>query len=617
MRPFINWLAPGETGKYTGDVGLEQLRGLDSITDIRFTVSVYRQGDALHTQDTDLSFRFPDCDISALAPDALPVLAEDTDGFLSWELQDARQDGNGEIILLLHARNDTEEELRSNAVEVAANGVIIGRIGDAALKAGTDQYYEVRFSDQIQVRNHEVEVYNYPYTTDSLWYPLETDVLERRGVSALSEIRLISGLNYSGSYRADRTATLPLKAPIPLRDTPVLSEEQRSILAEGEGFLSVYATSVLVGENGAALALDLVNNSSYVLLLTPSDPIMNGVACTLSGSYHAITLPPQTTQVTYLAIQAPNQEGPLSMGHSLQDISLTWKLQLGNPFTTDFTLIQEAPIGAEGGVVVTGDKLLRNASKIKMLVYTQSQKGTDTAVPVRLAPMLDADRVARFESGSATVYAKRAEPYRYPTEAEEDDLFLPTRGRVCTVYLSKDEAGVVAADYSGLAWVNTQDQMLEYVEIADEETAGNRFAALLMGLYEDPDILQKLPPEMSLSDSPLDAYLLTVYLIHIEGNTPEILGYYTETYTDVNMDLDITAQLISEETIQVGAAEQQVIYMKDGLPAGMFYDKYQVVRLDDLRFVRVDGLTDELYVFYDITYTDGTQEQFFEPYPDW
>ena len=113
-------------------------------------------------------------------------------------------------------------------------------------------------------------------------------MLERRGISALSEIRLISGLNYSGSLRADRIATLPLKAPIPLRDTPAMPEEQRFPLVESDTFISIYATSVLVGDDGAALALDLVNNSSYVLLLTPSDPIMNGVACTLSTASTSI-----------------------------------------------------------------------------------------------------------------------------------------------------------------------------------------------------------------------------------------------------------------------------------------------------------------------------------------
>ena len=186
-------------------------------------------------------------------------------------------------------------------------------------------------------------------------------------------------------------------------------------------------------------------------------------------------------------------------------------------------------------------------------------------------------------------------------------------GRLCTTNLEKDDDGVVSAGYSGLVWVNSQQQPLESVEYPAGNDTDDVIAVLQMALYRDMKDFQSLTEDIPLDESSFDHYMVSACLISTDDDIPRIDGSLTEIYSPDGEE--ITDKVIEEEAGRTAAAERQVRMRKDGRTVRTIYEKYPVVSQQDLMFVRADELEGELYVLYEIMYQDGTKESYLESYP--
>ena len=614
---YINEVGPGQTKSFSVRVSMEQLRGLREIHEIRCEMEYFISGDYQNTHYKTIRLETAPVSVAELVPEETPPLASGVDDGLLWELLEISEKEDGTIQLLLHGKNQSEEQIRRNMVDITADGIWIGRtwMDDYVLEPGMDFLMEFEASNQILVPVYEVEVYGYPYDREKNTFLLEDHCLERRGVQEISELRIYTDISYV-TMETENLAILNLKDPCPLSDVPPDVSEGRFALLTGGPEL--YVNSVLVGDNGVSLELEVVNDTDRPVVFEPEDPYLNGTACRIYGSYPSLQVPPESTLATHLSIQIEDEKGSLVPGETIRDISMTWKLGMENEktysFETTFSLLQEAPLGSPGGVVVPGEKLLNNLSRVRLLMYTTPQMETDLAHRVQLIPALDSGQVADFKEGTASVYRARDDAYLVQDDDTDGDyIWVSALERLCTTNLEKDEDGVVSAGYSGLVWVNSQQQPLESVEYPAGNDTDDVIAVLQMALYRDMKDFQSLTEDIPLDESSFDYYMVSACLISTDDDIPRIDGSLTEIYSPDGEE--ITDKVIEEEAVRTAAAERQVRMRKDGRTVRTIYEKYPVVSQQDLMFVRADELEGELYVLYEIMYQDGTKESYLESYP--
>jgi hypothetical protein len=299
----------------------------------------------------------------------------------------------------------------------------------------------------------------------------------------------------------------------------------------------------------------------------------------------------------------------------VREVSLRW--QIGDWYWADgsFQPVREAPLGAEGGLELDGGDLAYKVNIARLLENTYVRMEAEHAARVRLIPGLSADRVARFESGNAVVYNRRQGALRARTlETDvEDYQYLPTAGRICTAALQREDTGVIAAIFSGLAWVNSRGEALEYTEEQDPEIPGRFYMAQLMSLFRDEAAFREIPEEMSLEHSASDYFFLTSYMISMPEDVPVPEGFLFLAYTPDGAD---ATEAFRKDRIAVSAGEQQVLYLRGDEPVLEKFEKRTVINQNDLKWIPVEDLGGELCVLYEIRYTDGTTETFFEEWPE-
>ncbi|MCR4876908.1 MAG: hypothetical protein K5922_07030 [Clostridiales bacterium] len=605
---------PGETVECELYLPMSGLEGLTEIREISCSVFPYSNGDYHPETAVTVAFETEPADLSAMAPPAADPMAEAAGERLTWKLLSLEEDEAGGLHMRLLARNDSEEEFRDE-VWLLVNDWVIERIYDLRMMPGQEQILELQAENRVSIPSHEVEVFQYAYPTDGtgVAFPLEDHVLEHRGIRGISEIRVLSGVNpYAYTVRED--LRLELKHPAQLSDTAPWKEEERLQLFSGP--LEVFVNQVLVGDVNIAVSLDLCNHTEIPLTLTAQQPEVNGKGCSIHEYTSPFDLPPFSNRTVHLSlIRNPDGDG-LQRGDAVQDITLSWSLN-GEPIpSVTFTLLREAPLGRKGGTVVTGADLMENVSKAKLLMLTSIRMKAETISPVQLVPALNEEQTERFESGTAVVYLQtEANSLPRSSEAEQTSggAGLTELRRICSIELQQDGTGRISAPYSGLALVNSLSQVLEDAEFPEENGDGIAAVWFIGGIYRDLQAYRSLPEEISLDDSSPYAYLVAGYLIDAENGVPVITGHAEFAANEEGEN--VTESLTEAEEQVVCAAEQQVLTVRDGETLHTGYERRQIVRLDDLGFVRADSLPGKLMVRYDLKYRDGSAESVLESYP--
>ncbi len=614
---LINEVEAGGSREISAVISMEQLRGLDEIREISCDMEYYIPGDYLNAERSRLVLETEPCLVKSLVPPQITPLAAGEDDQLLWELLLAEEDADGKLRMLLHAVNQSGEVYDHSYVEIILNDMYLCRVFIDAyvLEPGMDFILEIEEDNMLAVPVYETEVYGHTYDLGKQYYPMGDHFLERFGIHEISELRIYTDVGYI-SMAADQPAVVTLKDPLPLTDVPRVSEEEGFPLITGGPEMNLH--SLLVGDDGVSLFIEIINEKDEPVYFCPESAQLNGINCELYGSYRNIDVPPECRTLTRVSIKTGAGNDEPQQGDVIRDISIRWLVRLKDVgeihFETPFSLLKEAPLGAAGGVVLTGADILRNLSRTRLLMYTLPEMEAESFSRVRLIPALENEKTDVFVEGSASVFLMR-ENSRLVQEddPEEEYRWLPTMERLCTVELKKDEEGVVSGDFSGLVIANSQGEPLESVEFPYEEEPEDRIAVLDMAMYRNEKDFLSVPEEGSLADSPLDYHLVAVCLLDLTGEKPQIGGGYAEAYT-ADWE-EVTEAVVEEEAVQTAAAERQVRITKEGQVIQTVYQKYPVVSLRDLGFVRADKLPGKLFVEYEVHYQDGTEETFMEGYP--
>ena len=617
-RWYINEVPSGEKKTAYVMIRLEQLRGLTEIRQISCEMEYYPVGDRDSKRKIKVQRETKPCPIASLLPPETEPLAVGEDADLIWELLSAEEDVSGELHFLLHGINRTDETVIRSNIEVTADGIYLAKewLSGYVIEPGMDFLLDITADNRILVPSYEVEAYGYSYGTEnSNSFFIQDHMLEQEGLREITELRIFSDIDYIG-LEADPPAELCLKEPFVLAEAEgVFSGEPLSLLT---GEAGIVADCVLIGDNGVSLLLELHNESSRPVYFEPESAALNGIPCGLYGTYHHLGVPPRCRMPVRISVQIEKGTAGLTTGEPVRDISVSWSMRYEDydtfTFETPFSILKEAPLGAPGGVLVSASDLMQNLSRIRLLLYTNPEMKADSMAGVQLYPALDEEKVEAFESGTASIFMRRENAYLVSDDDPEGDYIRASSlERFCTIELYKDPEGIITAAYSGLVWMNSQNEVLESIEFPYQENKESIVTGLQMALYRDLQDFQTIPEETSLEDSEPDAYLAALCLIGQEDGKPQIEGFTADVYSAEWEE--ITDAAVEEDAIATAAAERQVRILKDEQVMKTIYEKYPVVSLWDLSLWRAADLQGELLVEYEITYRDGTTESLLEGYP--
>ena len=343
---MVGSVESGGSAASTRKINLEQLRGVDHIADISCEMTYYEPDHYEEKTTVPLRFEVKDCDVTELTPEAITPLCSGFDGGLNWEILSLTPDPNGGFTALLRASNQGPEAVSGGYVYMAVDDVVTGHFLTQALQPGMHQYFTVSFDDEIRIPKYEIDVFQSPYAGEGRYYPLERHVLEHRGVSAITQIQLFGDLRYSGQNpHPGRTVRLELPAAVPLQSSEGADTHMHPMR---EGELSIWQGDMLIGDNGVALVLNVINGTDQIIELKPAQLQLNGLDCPNYGTYYSIVAMPHTQRVQHISILTEGHEDEFQKGRVIREVTITLETQSGSSFTGRIALDQAAPLGRGG-----------------------------------------------------------------------------------------------------------------------------------------------------------------------------------------------------------------------------------------------------------------------------
>lgn len=538
-----------------------------------------------------------------------PPLAEAEGSRLRWELLSLEEAEDGTLDLRMCVENTSKEQEFRDTVRMLMNGWLNNEVYLLLVEPGYKKEMSFSFSNQVLIPWDELE-------TDrgsGEMYPLEDHLLERRSMRELSEICIIAGMNPSAFEGGEEIMLLPEK-PIPLADVPETPAEDQLVLLDGE--IRIAVNHVLIGETGIAVSLDLINRMTRPVQLTAETPRINGKESRLGGAQQTFDIPGYAGRTVYLVIIPGTEEDPAAAGEKIQEITLSWSALSGSIPDTAFTLLREAQPGPGSAKVFTGADLMCDVSRAKQLLRTSAVLDTDSLIPVDLVPALTEGQARRFESGRAHICLRTEESYDYETVGEDGETIrelLPELGRICSVELTRDEAGRIAGRYSGLAWVNSLNEVIEDSESTDPEEEEAYVLRMTAGVFRNPAAVREIPEEISLEEANPDYILTAEHRISLAGGIPRSTAH--RGYAEDREGTDVTETLPESDEPLAAMGEQKVTVLREEYELLTRHEKRPFIRMEDLRLVRADTLEGMLTVQYELNYSDGSSEILTEAYP--
>ena len=633
-------LRSGETKTVKAYIPAIQLQDIGEIQEISCEMVSYTEDNLLYNSTVPLNFTIEKTSLSRILPDQMPPLAVAEGDGAEWQLLGLREDEAGSLFLWIRMINKLPDQDFDPSFTLLLNGCRVAQEEIPLLAPGEDMILEIRSENRLSVPNRSVSVYR--KNTDFL---LEDHALERRGIGDVSDIRI----RWQDHGNSGEIVLNPEQS-VQLAETEAIPDEERLCILESP--VKILVNYVLVGENNAAVSIDLVNPSDASVRLNAVLPAINGEACTFGGEY-AYEMSPHSRLTDTLVLIRDEQTSLMVAGDSVQDISFTWNCldSTGIPesltelfasaprqfhsYSTSFTLLHEAPFGAEGGRVLAGKALQTGVNKAELLASGETALEADSATAVKLIPALDDKKTAAFANGEAIVYLRTESAYRNRVVEENGDGYdewLPVLHRICTTELARDSEGRIVSNYSGLAWTNAQGQVLMDIELSElnPEFSGPAVNEIYEALGKEKGLCieKRLPAWVFLdrtaywkyragkgsSNGPRNDYMLLSHTwVELSGREPELIG---QSHVACNNAYTEIVDLSTRESGEMSCIQMQdEIALKNGETLQTQSEGIQIVRMGDLRLVRADQLEGTLVVCYNIQYQDGNRESFFETYP--
>ena len=631
-------IKPGAAEEIETYIPAVQLQGITEIHEISWNTSSWTANDYFN-QDIPVKLSFPvePEDLSAVFPAMPDPLAEGANSNETIQLLKLSEDEEGMLTLQVRIFNSGTQRIKLNYVNVLLNGLFLSKppllnnYCIPSLEPGQDCIQEWTSENRLVVPRWMADVYT---DTDRDGYPvdyiLEDHTLERRGLTAVSEICV------GDTFHWDEAVVLKPAHPLSLADKPTTPDKDRLQILEKP--MEVRANYILVGETNVYLSVDLINKSDSRAELYVSLPSVNGEEHSFSdpsvfslNNEENYILPPHSRMTTTISFYPYTKTSLLKAGDVIQDISLTFSNRFS--WNSDYimtpvtiTLMKAAPLGVRGGVLLTGKDVQVDVDKADLLLQGSIEIGTDSVSPIQLVPALDESLAESYVSGTATVYLlNRDTKVSFITEEGTDGRYehLSLMEPVCVTELKKDRQEKILADYSGLACVNAQGQILQTYESPDpgDEAAGLQteemdtplvYSTLYGNIYLDPVTYRAFREEHDGESWPEpDCILNCCSVISMAGDHPSVIREEKEI---LSSDLNAEARISTKARNRMICESYRELMIPE-LENQVRPEMQQIVRLGDLRYIRADELEGTLVVCYELLCQDGHTEVLIEAYP--
>ena len=594
-------LKPGETREDVRYVSAAQLAGLSELTEISATLEVSRDGSYEKVCECPVRFAVSGGSLGAFAPTAETPLAQAEAGGACWSLLGLEEDENGALTLRLYEENRSDASV-SGFAQPLLGDMACFQAQEISLAPGQDRYVTFTTTNDLRVPRSQMEVYNY----EDHEFLLDDHVLEHCGVEAVEEIRLIGDVNV---YRGDVGWEAVLTPPEPIALTPQEETEPFEPVSMLEGDVSAWVSAVLVGDDGAALSVELRNNTDVPLWVTPGGATLNGLEARLYEYTGSFLLPPRANTVTALCVRSLGDPAP---GDALSEVGMNFSCTLGVLGMGTVFLDEPVPLGVEGGVVVRPEGLTADGAVALLLLDEEPEiRGVSALSSIRLAPTLTEEQAERFKEGLAIVCTVDKQTGMGP-DGESADRYCVHR--VCSVELERGEDGQVAGHFSGLVLLNGQGQALLASEHPFGETDDGNQTGLEVALYlyEDPARCAA-DGETHLDDTDYDLKVLCIYEL-----TQQETGVSVTNRVFLEDDLEGEFPMLDNlQASQYGLVASQQIEL---YPDEVGQDAYEALTMPggrpcELRVAPIRSLPGARVVYYIVAYDDGGMENWYEAYP--
>ena len=314
----------------------DSLTGLDEIRSIEITAT---------GEETPLVFYPQGCDVSGIAPEDVPPLAEAEQNGVVMQLTRLERDIGGEIRGVLHIINRSRE-IYDCAEELILEDVHMQGSSDwFSIKPDTDGYAAFTVHDSAFLASGlEID------GQDGARFLAEDHLLRRYAGEEISRVKILNTYGYDIGWSWQLTLPEPVSLGSAGEEAALEPGETLPLLS---GDISVGVERLLVADNGVGVRLVIRNDTSEDACLLLDNSTLNGIAA--GNRYPSMFLAAaHSVTVACAAIQAPNDLRP---GSEITDVGLLLTCQDYACPLSRIRLKQPVMLGMSGGAYLACDAL--------------------------------------------------------------------------------------------------------------------------------------------------------------------------------------------------------------------------------------------------------------------
>ena len=397
----------GETGSGSLYLSHATLTGLTELNCVEGMLTV-RDADDYSAEPEKLPFRLEltDCDVSGIADPRPAVLGAGDQQGIHWELLSLKEADGERMECLLYAYNHTEEPVTASEI-LLLNGVCCPDFFQAVMQPHTGCYVPLSLENRKTLYSSELRV-----PDQEGFYLIGLDSLVQSfGVREVNEVALCPlDEKMNGDTNVSFTLEEPVKLSPAAPETPVL----RSLIS---GSVSAALQSVLVADNGIALAIRFHNSTEENINLHAQNQMLGGMP--LEFEEETFRLPAGSERLDFWVLKIRDD---LLSKAELNDLSFVFRY--GNICSSEvrITFPEDAVLGMKGENLLTADLLRVDAAEwieSPMLLSETVGMPEEPVETIRLTVPLSPDERSRVESVGASICLLGKETAAYEDGPEQ------------------------------------------------------------------------------------------------------------------------------------------------------------------------------------------------------
>lgn len=568
---------------------------LNDIHSIDFTATVTTGWDDETPEETPIHIEIENL---ALPESASPKpMATFMDDGVIWQLRSLEWNNQGALSGLLYLKNETDEEIHASPL-VLVNQVFSEDTCSAFTAPHADRFIHFEMENRAILSLFEVPVED----TFRLYMLGVHNALQRFSSASIERIDLISYIY--GSADIEKQIPLILDEPFPIPSTESADiPATRTILEKDEIIVSV--ESILIGDEGAGLALTIENQGTEPRLLSFMNPRMDGIECNDFDAPSQIFLPAASKGVTCISYRDYDKEIlPGTQVHTFE-----FAFQEGNRRSEPvcFTFPEGTAFGASGGTYYTANEIeIRPAffaDKPMILPEEILLPDNEDIQPLEIIAPFTPEEKSKIESCQVQLcLLDPAEP-------------LPIKRVILSTNMFLDD-GQLRAVLPGVA-LTADDQVMSLYTTAISDTEFSMDVGDLLYFYRNEEGYQ---PEEN------DFLLLGFNCINSELSMDLSLNEGQALLSNVRLEANDNENYLDGRTnfyldeIELAVLERRVFHGTDrmALADTVDYNEHLLLSISDtvkLSLVPVGSLEGELCIYYAVEYEDGSRHDRIAEYP--